>query len=70
MRKHGFPQFPDPLTTYGPGFTLGREEYFPDISTTEFAVASVQAGRQGLRSAASLTSSIGEQHAATVATRR
>jgi hypothetical protein len=33
IRKHGFPQFPDPLTTYGPGFTLGRGEYFPDNST-------------------------------------
>jgi hypothetical protein len=30
LRKHGFPQFPDPLTTYGPGFTLARGEYFPD----------------------------------------
>jgi hypothetical protein len=35
IRKHGFPQFPDPLTTYGPGFTLGRGEYFPNISTNE-----------------------------------
>jgi hypothetical protein len=35
MRKRGFPQFPEPLTTYGPGFTLGRGEYFPNISTTE-----------------------------------
>ena len=35
MRAHGFSQFPDPLTTYGPGFTLGRGEYFPDISPTE-----------------------------------
>jgi hypothetical protein len=35
MRKHGFPQFPDPLTTYGPGFTLGRGEYFPPISSAE-----------------------------------
>jgi hypothetical protein len=35
MRKHGFPQFPDPLTTYGPGFTLARGEYFPNNSTTE-----------------------------------
>jgi len=35
MRKHGFSQFPDPLTTYGPGFTLGRGEYFPNINTTE-----------------------------------
>jgi hypothetical protein len=35
VRKHGFPQFPDPLTSYGPGFTLGRGEYFPDISTTQ-----------------------------------
>lgn len=35
VRKHGFPQFPDPLTTYGPGFTLGRGEYFPPISTNE-----------------------------------
>ncbi|HUA46063.1 MAG TPA: hypothetical protein VMA77_12585 [Solirubrobacteraceae bacterium] len=31
MRAHGFRQFPDPLTTYGPGFTLGRGEYFPAI---------------------------------------
>lgn len=37
MRAHGFSQFPDPLTTCGPGFTLGRGEYFPDISTTELA---------------------------------
>jgi hypothetical protein len=29
------PEFPDPLTTYGPGFTLGRGEYFPPISTNE-----------------------------------
>ena len=29
MRTHRFPQFPDPLTTYGPGFTLGRGMYFP-----------------------------------------
>jgi hypothetical protein len=35
MRKHGFSDFPDPLTTYGPGLTLGRGEYFPNISTTE-----------------------------------
>ena len=35
VRKHGFPRFPDPLTTYGPGFTLGRGEYFPPISTNE-----------------------------------
>ena len=35
MRAHGLSHFPDPLTTYGPGFTLGRGEYFPDISTTE-----------------------------------
>lgn len=33
VREHGFPQFPDPLTTYGPGFTLGQGEYFPDNST-------------------------------------
>ena len=31
MRAHGFRQFPDPLTTYGPGFTLGRGEYFTNI---------------------------------------
>jgi len=31
MRKHGFSDFPDPLTKYGPGFTLGRGEYFPAI---------------------------------------
>jgi hypothetical protein len=35
LRKHGFPQFPDPLATYGPGFMLGRGEYFPNVSTTE-----------------------------------
>jgi hypothetical protein len=33
MRKHRFPQFPDPLTTYGSGFTLGRGMYFPDNGT-------------------------------------
>jgi hypothetical protein len=38
LRKHGFPQFPDPLTTYGPGFTLGRGMYFPD--TTAYRVQS------------------------------
>jgi hypothetical protein len=36
MRTHGLSQFPDPLTTYGPGFTLGRGEYFPVISPGEF----------------------------------
>jgi hypothetical protein len=35
VRKHGFPQFPDPLTTYATGFTLGRGEYFPPVSTNE-----------------------------------
>jgi hypothetical protein len=45
MRKHGFPQFPDPLTTYGPGFTLGRGEYFPDISTTDQSPAFTQAAK-------------------------
>lgn len=35
MRAHGLSHFPDPLTTYGPGFTLGRGEYFPPISMTE-----------------------------------
>jgi hypothetical protein len=33
VREHGIPQFPDPLTTYGPGFTLGQGEYFPDDGT-------------------------------------
>ena len=36
MRTHGFPQFPDPLTAYGPGLTLGQGEYFPLNSTTDF----------------------------------
>jgi hypothetical protein len=36
MRAHGLSQFPDPLTTYGPGFSLGRGEYFPVISQGEF----------------------------------
>jgi hypothetical protein len=36
MRAHGLSQFPDPLSTYGPGSTLGRGEYFPDIGPTEF----------------------------------
>jgi len=40
MRKHGFPQFPDPLTTYGPGLTLGKGEYFPLDSTTDFQTPS------------------------------
>jgi len=35
VRKHGFPQFPDPLTTYATGFTLGRGEYFPPVNTNE-----------------------------------
>jgi hypothetical protein len=33
VRRHGFPQFPAPLTTYGPGFTLGQGMYFPDNGT-------------------------------------
>ena len=33
IRTHGIAQFPDPLTTYGPGFTLGTGEYFPNINT-------------------------------------
>ena len=35
IRVHGFPQFPDPLATYGPGLTLARGEYFPPIGTSE-----------------------------------
>ncbi len=35
MRSRGFSQFPDPLTSYGPGFTLGRGEYFPNIGITD-----------------------------------
>jgi hypothetical protein len=31
MRARGLSQFPDPLTTYGPGLTLARGEYFPAI---------------------------------------
>jgi hypothetical protein len=55
MRKHGFSDFPDPLTTYGPGFTLGRGEYFPAIGNgTEVQIPSVQAGSRGLRGTASL----------------
>ncbi len=33
IRTHGIAQFPDPLTTYGPGFTLGTGEYFPNTGT-------------------------------------
>jgi hypothetical protein len=40
MREHGFPQFPDPLTTYGPGLTLAKGEYFPLNSTTNFQTPS------------------------------
>ena len=36
MRAHRLSHFPDPLTTYGPGLTLGRGEYFPLNSTTDF----------------------------------
>ncbi len=36
MRTHELPQFPDPLTTYGPGLTLGKGEYFPLNSATDF----------------------------------
>lgn len=36
VRQHGFPHFPDPLRTYGPGLTLGKGEYFPFNSTTDF----------------------------------
>ena len=35
VRNHGLSDFPDPLASYGPGFTLGTGEYFPMISTTE-----------------------------------
>lgn len=35
MRAHGLPHFPDPLTTYGPGLTLGRGEYFPATGATD-----------------------------------
>lgn len=40
MRAHGLRQFPDPLTTYGPGFTLGRGEYFPPTGTSGTEVQS------------------------------
>ena len=38
MRIHGFPQFPDPLTTTPdqPNLTLGPGIYFPINSTTDF----------------------------------
>ena len=46
MRAHGVPNFPDPLTTYGPGFTLGPGEYFPNSPATEFqSPASRQAAK-------------------------
>jgi hypothetical protein len=48
MRAHRFPQFPDPLTTYGPGLTLGKGEYFPLNSTTNFQTPS-PAFRQAAR---------------------
>jgi hypothetical protein len=35
MRAHGLSHFPDPPTTYGPGLTLYRGEYFPLNSATE-----------------------------------
>jgi hypothetical protein len=54
MRKHGFSQFPDPLTTYGPGFTLGRAGVLSEHQRDRAAVAGVHASSQGLRSAASL----------------
>jgi hypothetical protein len=48
VRKRGFPRFPDPLTTYGPGFTLGRGEYFPPVSTNELqSSAFTQAAKAG-----------------------
>jgi hypothetical protein len=34
MRVHGLSQFPDPLTTYWPGLTVRRGEYFPLNSST------------------------------------
>jgi hypothetical protein len=40
MRAHRFPQFPNPLTTYGPGLMLGKGEYFPLNSTTNFQTPS------------------------------
>ena len=42
VRKHGFPQFPDPLTMYvlnPPIFTLGRGMYFP-VNGTYHVVSS------------------------------
>jgi hypothetical protein len=44
VRKHGFPQFPDPLTTYGPGFTLGRGMYFPDNGSYQLQSAAFRQG--------------------------
>jgi hypothetical protein len=42
MRKNGFPPFPDPLTTAPeqPNFSLGRGEYFPLNSTTDWQTPS------------------------------
>jgi hypothetical protein len=46
LRTHGFQQFPDPLTTYGPGFTLGRGMYFPDNSSYQLqSPAFIQAAK-------------------------
>jgi hypothetical protein len=46
MRAHGVPNFPDPLSTYGSGFTLGTGEYFPNTPATEFqSPASRQAAK-------------------------
>ncbi len=59
VHKHGFPQFPEPLATAPDPdqkeFTLGQGMYFPVLATTRDPVAGVHAGRQGVRSGASLT---------------
>ena len=45
MRAHGLREFPDPLTTYGPGFTLGRGEYFPNTGTEIQSPAFIRAAK-------------------------
>ena len=46
VQKHGFPQFPDPLTMYvlhPPIFTLGCGMYFPVSSTYQESPAFIHA---------------------------
>ena len=46
MRAHGFSHFPDPLTTYGPGLTLGRGSTFRSTARPTSSRLRRRSGRQ------------------------